>query len=81
MHYFSEPGGWTDFVDLALSPCGVLLAQKAYYFPGVQSTPLSQKIKKQQLQSELYLAAQKKKLDSIFNINHVLLLCTNVIML
>jgi hypothetical protein len=62
-------------VDLALSPCGVLLAQKAYYFPGVQSTPLSQKIKKQQLQSELYLAAQKKKLDSMFNINHVLLLC------
>jgi hypothetical protein len=68
-------------VDLALSPCGVLLAQKAYYFPGVQSTPLSQKIKKQQLQSEFYLAAEKKKLDSIFNINQVLLLHTNVIML
>lgn len=38
------------------------------------NTPLP-KNQKQQLQSELYLAAQKKKLDSMFNINHVLLLC------
>jgi hypothetical protein len=56
----NRTGGWADFVDLALSPCGVLLAQKAYYFPGVQSTPLSQKIKSNNYNLSSTLQLKKK---------------------